>query len=161
MEALQYQGYPAKPVIDILVGIENKTQFASIVNLMLQHSSYLHYQVFDNEITDRRLFVRLDDNADSSTFNSILDNIETIPHDRINASRMAHMHIWEYSSSDWIRHIAFRDYLLSHADVRNKYGALKKKLGEKEWQHGMEYNDHKNAFIKIVEAKAIAWYNGV
>jgi len=152
-------GLSAKPVIDILVGIENTHCFSQIVELILQHKSYLYYQVFDNEIANRRLFVRLKDDVDYSEFDNVLAEFETIPHDKINQARIAHIHIWEYNSPDWIRHVAFRDYLLSHDVVRKKYGTLKKGLGEKEWKHGMEYNDQKNAFIKIEEAKAIAWYH--
>ena len=151
-------GLPAKPVIDILVGIEDISQFPHIVDLMLQHKSYIHYKVFDEEMPERRLFVRIKDGAKDADFNQVMDDFDTIPHDRINASRIAHVHVWEYNSSNWIRHIAFRDYLLAHDQVREKYGAIKQELGKKEWAHGMEYNDGKNAFLKEEEAKAIAWY---
>jgi len=151
-------GLSAKPVIDILVGIEDTALFPKIVNLLLAHESYIYYQVFDAEIPERRLFIRLRDGEDTSVFNSIMDDFETIPHDQINASRIAHIHIWEINSDDWIRHIAFRDYLIAHDDVREKYADIKRGLGKKDWAHGMEYNDGKNAFIKEEEAKAIAWY---
>lgn len=152
-------GLPAKPVIDILVGIKNKNQLSSTVGPILQHKSYLHYQVFDAEIADRRLFVRLKDEIDNSEFDNVLDNFETIPHNKINQARIAHVHIWEINTPDWIRHIAFRDYLISHDEVRKKYGTLKMELGKKEWRHGMEYNDRKNAFIKREEKKAIEWHH--
>jgi len=151
-------GLPAKPVIDILVGIKDKSRFSNIVDLMLQHDAYIHYQVFDEEVPDRRLFVRLKDGADPSKFEKVMDDFDSIPHNEINENRMAHIHIWEYGCKDWIRHIAFRDYLIAHPEVMDAYGRIKKGLGQKNWSHGMEYNDAKNAFIKEVEAKAIFWY---
>ena len=151
-------GLAAKPVIDILVGIEDISHFPHIVDLMLQHESYIYYKVFDKEIPERRLFVRLKDGVDTAGFDQIMNDFNNIPHDKINASRIAHVHIWEYNSSNWIRHIAFRDYLIAHEDVREKYGNIKKELGKKDWAHGMEYNDGKNAFLKEEEAKALVWY---
>jgi len=154
-------GLPAKPVIDILVGIEDVSLFPHIVELMLQNSSYIHYKFFDKVIPERRLFVRIKDDAKDADFEQVFDDFDTIPHDRINASRIAHVHIWEYNSSNWIRHIAFRDYLIAHDEVREKYGEIKTGLGKKEWAHGMEYNDGKNAFLKAEEAKAIIWYENI
>ena len=151
-------GLPAKPVIDILVGINDILYFPDIENLLLLHKSYIHYKVFDEETPDRRLFVRVKDSINSDQFDRVMNDMESIPHDRINTARIAHVHIWEYNSSDWERHIAFRDYLIAHDDTKKEYGTLKKGLGKKEWSHGMEYNDKKNAFIKDVEAKAIKWY---
>lgn len=152
-------GLSAKPVIDILVGIEDISQFSSIVELMLQHEAYIHYQVYDDLISNRRLFVRLKDGIDDSSIANVMDDFDTIPHEKIIDSRMAHVHVWKFNSPDWIRHIAFRDYLLAHEDVRNQYGEIKKELAKKDWPHGMKYNDGKNAFIKAVEAKAIIWHN--
>ncbi len=151
-------GLAAKPIIDILVGVKDKIYFSSIVERLLEHSSYIYYQAFNKEMPDRRLFVRLKDGVDTGAFESVMDDLDTIPHDQINLARIAHIHIWEIDSEDWIRHIAFREYLKAHDDVREEYAALKRGLGKKNWSHGMEYNDGKNAFIKEEEAKAIAWY---
>ena len=151
-------GLSAKPVIDILVGIDDISLFPQIVNQLLLHQSYIHYKAFDIEVPDRRLFVRLQDGRDSSLIGNIQDDFATIPHEIINQARMAHIHIWKFGSDNWIRHIAFRDYLRAHEKERKKYGELKLGLSNQDWAHGMEYNDGKSAYIKEVEAKAITWY---
>jgi len=149
---------PAKPVIDILVGIEDKNDLPSIVSRLLQHNAYIHYEVFDLEIHDRRLFVRLKDGIDASILGKVQSDYDAVPHELINESRLAHVHIWERDSDDWIRHIAFRDSLIFHKTERVAYGRLKMDLSQKNWSHGMEYNKGKEAFIKEIEAKAIDWH---
>jgi GrpB-like predicted nucleotidyltransferase (UPF0157 family) len=55
------------------------------------------------------------------------------------------------------RHLAFRDYLIAHPDVAAGYGALKLRLAA---AHGSDigaYMDGKDAFVKAVEAEALAW----
>ena len=75
--------------------------------------------------------------------------------------KLSHIHIWLYNSDDWIRHIAFRDYLIEHPNDMLQYEELKKNLSEKEWLDGNEYNDAKNDFIKNLELKAILWYQNI
>ena len=64
-------GLPAKPVIDILVGISDESEFPDIVESLLSHKSYIYYKVFNDEMPNRRLFVRLRDDADLQNFESI------------------------------------------------------------------------------------------
>jgi GrpB-like predicted nucleotidyltransferase (UPF0157 family) len=73
--------------------------------------------------------------------------------------RSVHVHILEYNSPHWIRHIAFRDYLGTFSDVRNDYQILKENLSHKEWFDGNDYNLAKDSFIKRTEKKATEWYN--
>lgn len=75
--------------------------------------------------------------------------------------RIAHVHVWEVGTLEWLRHIAFRDYLIAHPKIRDEYADLKMRLGDMEWTHGMECNDAKNDFIKKTKARAINWYNEV
>ncbi len=151
-------GLAAKPVIDISVGIKDVKQFDRVVELMEPHP-YIYYKVFNSTMPKRRLFVRLKKEADQKLFPKVFINPDHIPHDQINIYRMAHVHVWEFGTPDWVRHIAFREYLKAHPDVKQQYQDLKKKLSLKNWKHGMDYNDGKNSFIKEEEAKAIAWYN--
>ncbi|MEM9547987.1 MAG: GrpB family protein [Bacteroidota bacterium] len=148
----------AKPVIDILVGIDNKKDFSKIVELLLQDNRYVYYQAFEQGMPERRLFVRIKDDCVLTGIKSIQDDFDTTPHEKISKFRVAHIHIWKFNSPDWIRHIAFRDFLVAHPIEREDYGRLKIKLSQHNWAHGMEYNDSKNKFIKEIEAKAIAWF---
>ena len=151
-------GLSAKPVIDILVGIQDVNQFDFLVKKMSQNKRYIYYKVFNIDMPGRRLFVRLKDEVDMEQYENIFTEPEKIPHEKINHHRMAHVHVWEYGSDNWIRHIAFRDYLKTHEDVKLEYENLKKELSQKKWKHGMEYNDGKNEFIKREERKAVSWY---
>ena len=80
---------------------------------------------------------------------------------KLQKYKLSHVHIWQYNSDDWIRHIALRDYLIEHPNDMLQYEELKKNLSEKEWLDGNEYNDEKNGFIKNLELKAILWYQNI
>lgn len=151
-------GLAAKPVIDILVGLEDEKYFDLAVGRILKNPRYLYYESFNQYMPNRRLFVKIKDTVDPNDFEQIYSNLEDIPHDKINRSRISHIHIWKYNTTDWFRHIAFREYLKTHDEVRLKYENIKKALSARSWKHGMEYNDGKNKFIKEEEQKALQWY---
>ncbi len=152
------EGLAAKPVIDILVGIQEERLLDEIVEKILPHKKYIYYQVFNERMPNRRLFVRLKDEANERQFPQIFGKDATIPHEAINHLRYAHVHVWEFGVPDWTRHIAFRDYLRTYPNVKERYAQLKQALSLKNWKDGMEYNAGKNEFIKEIEAKAILWY---
>ena len=107
----------------------------------------------------RRLFVGLKDKNDFYKFKEIYSNNDVIPHDKIHSLRLCHIHIWEFGSYEWKRHLIFRDYLKKHTDICNKYTHLKNKLSIKDWLDGNEYNDAKNIFVKQIESQALLWHN--
>lgn len=72
--------------------------------------------------------------------------------------RTHHIHVFEEGSHDIIRHLAFRDYLRNHEDVRTQYGELKKNLAIKFPNDINGYMDGKHQFIKETEQKALEWY---
>jgi GrpB-like predicted nucleotidyltransferase (UPF0157 family) len=53
--------------------------------------------------------------------------------------------------------LAFRDYLRAHADVAAECAALKRRLADQHPNDMAAYMDGKDAFIKDVEARALAW----
>lgn len=150
-------GLSAKPVIDIAVGIPDLSMLDDLVQPMMD-SGYIYYQAFNEAMPERRLFVGLKKQSEQPGFPSMFTKEDDIPHELINAHRKSHVHVWQIGSSEWTRHIAFREYLKRHKDVRLKYQQLKEQLAERNWKDGMEYNDAKNDFIKREEQKAIAWY---
>jgi GrpB-like predicted nucleotidyltransferase (UPF0157 family) len=147
----------AKPVIDVLVGIENLADLDKTIEPMIQNQ-YIYYEIFNSVAPQRRLFVGLKNKEDYLKFRSTYSENDSIPHEEIHQGRLSHVHIWEHGSSDWVRHIAFREYLKEHPEAKNRYEAIKKQLSLKSWRNGMEYNDGKDSFIKAVESKAILWY---
>jgi GrpB-like predicted nucleotidyltransferase (UPF0157 family) len=148
----------AKAVIDIAVGIDNPQDLDRTIKPMIQNH-FIYYEVYNSDMPLRRLFVGLKDKKDYLKFKSIYSEGDPIPHEKILSHRLCHVHIWEFGSSEWIRHIAFRDYLIEHPQINCEYETLKKKLSAKNWSDGNEYNDGKNTFIKSEESKAVLWYN--
>ncbi|MCB0653170.1 MAG: GrpB family protein [Saprospiraceae bacterium] len=151
-------GLAAKPVIDIAVGIEKVQDLDRTIEPMLRQH-YIYYEVYNSAMPLRRLFVGLKDKKNHVLFKHTYKEGDSIPHESILAHRLCHVHIWQFGTSEWIRHIAFRDYLKENDTLKSQYEALKKQLSEKTWSDGNEYNQGKNSFIKTIEAKAVAWYN--
>ena len=147
----------AKPIIDIQVGIENSYDLDKTIKPMI-NNHYIYYEIYNSVMPNRRLFVGLKDKKLIRNFQNIYSKGDLIPHKIINQHRLAHIHIWEYGTKDWNRHIAFRDYLREHPEIASEYESLKKQLSLKDWEDGNEYNDAKDSFIKTEEAKAILWY---
>tara|TARA_B100001250_G_scaffold98199_1_gene82399 strand:- start:476 stop:1075 length:600 start_codon:yes stop_codon:yes gene_type:complete len=148
----------AKPIIDIAVGIKDLSKLNLTIQPMIENQ-FIYYEVYNNIMPNRRLFVGLNNNKDSIQFQKIYSNNNEIPHKKIQSYKLTHIHVWEIQSYEWKRHIAFRDYLRIHTEISKKYSSLKYKLSEKEWIDGNEYNDAKNNFIKEIETKALLWYD--
>ena len=151
-------GLAAKPIIDVAVGIKSENKLDATVNPMIQ-SGFIYYRAFNVGMPNRRLFVGLKRKFDRDKFQAMYDEEDDIPHDEINALRRCHVHIWEFGTPDWIRHIAFREYLKSHPNIREAYEKLKWRLSFEEYAHGMAYNDEKSEFIKEVQNLALDWYD--
>lgn len=151
-------GLSAKNVIDILIGVKEKSQFDAVIHELGLNDSYIYYKALETELPNRRLFVRLKDGIPSEKFGKVFYHQDKIPHNEVNQSRIANVHIVEMDSSEWLRHIAFREYLKAHEGVRNEYAKIKISLSQKNWKHGMEYNAEKKSFIKSEEKKAVEWF---
>ncbi len=72
--------------------------------------------------------------------------------------RVAHIHVIPTSSMHWTRHLAFRDYLCTHSEIKAEYQALKQQLVQLQWEDGNDYNAGKDEFIQREEQKALQWY---
>lgn len=148
----------AKPIIDIAIGVTNLPDLDKTIEPMLKNH-YLYYEAYNYVMPQRRFFVGLKNRKDSKKFNSVYIRGDLIPHKAIHCYKLCHIHVWKFNSQEWIRHIAFRDYLIKHPEISIQYEKLKKKLSTKNWLNGNEYNDGKNSFFKREQTKAIFWYN--
>jgi len=148
----------AKPVIDIAIGIESTDDLDKTIEPMISNH-YIYYEIYNSVMPLRRLFVGLKDKKDHVKFKTTYSENDAIPHDEICDHRLAHVHIWEFGTTEWVRHIAFRDYLCEYPKVKSQYEDIKKQLSLRNWKDGNEYNDCKNDFIKSKESKAILWYD--
>lgn len=152
------EGLSAKPVIDIMIGVKNEEELDKVPPL-LQGQDYVYYRKYNEDMPYRRFFIKLTDQPQHLGFPEIIEAGDEIPegiHD--HKLRIAHIHVIPTSSEHWLRHIAFRDYLRTHPEVKNEYQQLKEYLSEKEWYDGNDYNEGKDPFIKREERKAVEWY---
>jgi hypothetical protein len=118
----------------------------------------VYYEKYNADMPYRRFFVKL-----SQSPQELLLPVRLKPEDDIPVGlveqvyRTAHVHVLPLDSEHWTRHIAFRDYLRVHADVREAYQQLKQELSTRDWKDGNEYNEAKDAFIKREERNAVEW----
>lgn len=149
----------AKPIIDIMIGLKRPADL-DLCPPLLMDNNYVYYENYNVDIPYRRFFVKLKNSPQILSLPVHIKPGAIIPEELHNHSlRLAHVHILPLDSEHWIRHIAFRDYLLTHPEVKIEYQQLKKKLSLQEWKDGNEYNDAKTSFIKREEQKAIKWFN--
>lgn len=152
------EGLSAKPIIDIMIGVKNETELDQIP-FLLQGKDYVYYEKYNEEMPYRRFFIKLKDKPQTLGFPEIIHLGDQIPEELHNHQlRIAHIHTIPTSSEHWLRHIAFRDYLRSHPDIKEEYQQLKEKLSQMEWIDGNDYNEGKDPFIKKEEQNAIQWY---
>ena len=73
--------------------------------------------------------------------------------------RTHHIHLYAKGNPEIERHLVFRDYLRAHPEEANAYGTLKEQLAAT-YPYDIEaYIAGKDAFVKELEHRAIAWGN--
>jgi GrpB-like predicted nucleotidyltransferase (UPF0157 family) len=123
-------GITAKPVIDILVGVR-KIEDIDHYNDAMARIGYEARGEFG--LPGRRFFVK------------------GVPKRKYN------VHIYQADDMEMGRHLAFRDYMIDHPDDAKEYSELKQRLAL-QYKGDMDgYCDGKDAFVKDMEKKAIAW----
>lgn len=123
-------GLAAKPIIDLMVGLEDFSIADSVVP-KIEALGYEYIQKYEDVMPFRRFFIKEQDGI-----------------------RTHHIHMVGIGGEFWERHILFRDYLREHPDVAEQYASLKKELAEREWEDVNDYADAKTEFIKGIENKA-------
>jgi GrpB-like predicted nucleotidyltransferase (UPF0157 family) len=152
-------GLSAKPIIDILVGVNQVEDLGQVIQ-PLTEANYVYYETYNSLMPYRRFFVKHSVHPGELSVPAVIKNHHEVPSTANEHNhRIAHIHILPYDSIHWIRHIAFRDYLREHPEVRSQYTALKTALSEVEWADGNDYNAGKDKFLKFEEEKAVAWYH--
>ena len=152
------EGLSAKPIIDIIIGLENEYDLDHIPPL-LQGNNYVYYEKYNEDMPYRRFFVLLKKSYEELELPFCIKQGEEIPiklHD--HHLRKAHIHIVAVKSKHWLRHIAFREYLRTFPSIKQKYQELKEELVQRQWKDGNEYNEGKDTFLKKTEKFAVEWY---
>lgn len=124
-------GLAAKPIIDILIEVED-------VNILDNHSDSFkeigYYGRGELGILGRRFYQKGGDN------------------------RSHQIHAFKRGHSDVVRHIAFREYLISHPQIALEYASLKEKVALFCNNDIDRYCDGKDEFVKKHEKLAVEWY---
>lgn len=127
-------GILAKPVIDILI------EASSLEALDSKHAAFGRAGFLgmgEKGIEGRRYFVK----------------------DNEGGVRSHHIHAFANGSPHIERHLAFRDYLLAHADKARAYSQVKERILA-DW-HGIDhYIARKASFVVETERAALEWYRG-
>ncbi len=128
------QGIYAKPIIDMM-GVADDLDAVDARTAAIEALGYEAMGAFG--ISDRRYFRRF----------------------AADGARTHHLHIFRQGSLHVTRHLAFRDYLRTHAGIAAQYSALKEKLIAQGagWE---AYLDGKEPFMSRVERDALAWAAG-
>jgi GrpB-like predicted nucleotidyltransferase (UPF0157 family) len=122
-------GLAAKPVIDIMAGVESLEQSRPAIAA----ATTLGYCYWPYQADREHWFCK-----PSAAF------------------RTHHLHMVPMSSPQWLRSIAFRDYLRAHPQVADEYAALKARLAQEHRLDREAYTAAKRPFIDRVTAMALA-----
>jgi GrpB-like predicted nucleotidyltransferase (UPF0157 family) len=124
-------GLKAKPIIDLMPVVKN-------IDIVYQYNEEMKKIGYEpkgeNGIPGRRYFQKGGDN------------------------RTHHVHMYQLGSDEIKRHLAFRDYLRKHQDVKKTYGDLKEELA-KQFPYDIEsYINGKDRFVRELEVTALNWF---
>nr|WP_295614724.1 GrpB family protein [Chamaesiphon sp. GL140_3_metabinner_50] len=122
----------AKPIIDILIEVKD---LAKVDERDREIGSLGYVGMGEHGIVGRRFFRK--------------DNAEGL--------RTHHIHTFETGSPQIDRHLAFRDYLISHPETALEYSELKQQLAQKYPNDIESYMDGKAEFISKIDKKAAQW----
>lgn len=121
----------AKPIIDILIEVKS----LDAIDKQTANMSKIGYEAKGPYGIDGRRYFRKHN---------------------VKGARTHHVHIYESNDPHFIRHIAFRDYLLAHPKAAKAYSDLKAQLAG----NSKTYQDAKEPFISTTQKKALEWLAG-
>jgi GrpB-like predicted nucleotidyltransferase (UPF0157 family) len=133
MGSTSVPGLAAKPIIDILVGVQSLPKAKSIYMEELLALSYTYIPEYEAWLP-AELFFR-----------------KGIP-----GPWTHHLHVMERSNPRWQELLLFRDYLRLHPETASSYGSLKKSLALAFGDDIEGFRNAKHQFVKTVTAKALS-----
>lgn len=124
-------GLPAKPIIDILLQVEDTADEKAYVPA-LEAAGYV-LRVREPGWLEHRLLYR-----------------RTPPHD-------VNLHVFspQHAAEEIRRMLAFRDWLRTHETDRTRYATTKKRLSAKEWRYVQNYADAKTTVVEDILRMAL------
>ncbi len=125
-------GLGGKGIIDIMIAVP-KDQM-EIISQQAQKAGYIFRPLAS---TETRLFLRTEYPEDFSKENAY------------------HLHVTFLESADWREAIAFRDYLITHPEVLNRYSEVKSKAAQEANENTDKYKSIKGTVLKEIIQKAL------
>ena len=125
-------GLPAKPLIDICVGLQDINDAMKCIE-PLKALGYEYVSEYEKVLPNRRYFRK-----------------------GPPGKRTHHLHMWRIDSPGWKRHIDFRNTLRKEPQLAQEYLALKERLAKKYVDNRPAYSDAKSEFIESVLTRARA-----
>lgn len=123
-------GLMAKPVIDILAGVES-TDVAESIGEVLCRSGYTTSAEFNRSLADRKWFMRW-----------------------ANGHRTHHLHVVVHGGPVWTERLKFRDALRANPGLAAEYAELKVKMAVEHSRDREAYTDAKSHFVQAVSRAA-------
>lgn len=121
------KGIVAKPIIDILMGVDELDSVDEVFISGLKASGFLRLKV---------------NRPGEIVFARFTDDTYTV--------KTHFIHLTEYKKDLWNNLIFFRDYLISNEDARKEYLEIKMDYLKKSSSGINEYTIHKEAFVKSI-----------
>jgi GrpB-like predicted nucleotidyltransferase (UPF0157 family) len=122
-------GLAAKPVIDIMVGVESLEASRAAIPVLGE----IEYCYFPYRPDSMHWFCK-----PSPSF------------------RTHHLHLIPFRSRLWNERLAFRDYLRAHTDIATEYAELKQRLAEQHRLDREAYTEAKTPFVERILKIALA-----
>ena len=119
-------GLAAKPIIDILLAVQDSSDEAGYVPPM-EAAGYV-LRIREPEWFEHRMFRGPDTSAN--------------------------IHVFTEDASEISRMITFRDWLRSHDDDRDLYLSIKRELAARDWKYVQHYADAKSEVVEAILARA-------
>lgn len=119
-------GMPAKPIVDILAGVESMEVADSLLEAILA-CGYTTSREFNATLPDRRWFMR-----------------------SAAGRRTHHLHVVVLGGKEWTERLRFRDILRSDEGLAQQYAKLKSALASRHRSDREAYTDAKSEFVRSV-----------
>ncbi len=121
-------GLPAKPIIDIILGVADSADEPSYVPPM-EAAGYV-LRIREPDWHEHRLFKGPDTDVN--------------------------LHVFSAGSPEIDRMLAFRDWLRTHDDERDRYLRTKRELAARRWVYVQDYADAKGEVVEAIIVRAMA-----
>ena len=121
-------GLAAKPIIDMLVGVESLDAFEAHVDRLAIYG-YEYIPEYENALPDRRFFKRV-----------------------VRGVRTHHVHVVQVNGLYWKRYLKFRNNLRADPWLAARYAELKRKLSGRFRLDRDAYTNGKTGFVEAVLA---------